>query len=149
MYFDLLDFDAHARNHETPATPAVSLIFALDRQVKAIAVEGMEARWGRHEAMRATMEQWVGSTRDSLDIDISIFAKEGARSPTVTAVSLPPGMVSTDLVRKVAERGYTIGTGYGVLRSTTFRVGHMGDHTIAGLEACLGAVADGLRTLKN
>jgi len=126
----------------------VSLIFALDRQLGAIAAEGIEARWSRHEAMRSTMERWVASTRDSVDIDISIFAKEGVHSPTVTAVSLPDGMVSTDLVRKVGERGYTIGTGYGVLRSKTFRVGHMGDHTVAGLEACLDAVADGLRAMR-
>jgi aspartate aminotransferase-like enzyme len=148
MYFDLLAFDAHGRNDETPATPAVSLIFALGRQIESVMREGMEARWSRHEAMRMTMERWVGGTRDALDLDISIFARAGARSPTVTAVSLPTGIVSTDLVRAVAERGYTIGTGYGALRLSTFRVGHMGDHTVAGLESCLAAVADGLRVLR-
>lgn len=147
-YFDLLDFDAHARNSETPATPNVSLIFALERQMGVVTAEGMEMRWARHEAMRVTMEQWVTRTRDALDMDISIFAKEGVRSPTVTAVSLPVGTVSTDLVRRVAERGYTIGTGYGVLRSNTFRVGHMGEHTVAGLESCLAAVADALAELR-
>lgn len=148
MYFDLPAFDAHARSNETPATPAVSLIFALDRQLASIAAEGMEARWARHEAMRATIERWVYDTRESLGIDISIFAREGVRSPTVTAVALPSGLVSPDVVREVFERGYTIGTGYGALRLTTFRVGHMGDHTVAGLEMCLGAVADGLSALK-
>lgn len=148
VYFDLLDFDAHARNKETPATPNVSLIFALELQVERIAAEGIEARWSRHEAMRVTMERWVARTRDTLDLEIAIFARAGARSPTVTAVSLPAGMVSTDLVRKVAERGYTIGTGYGALRSTTFRVGHMGDHTVVGLESCLEAVADGLAAMR-
>jgi aspartate aminotransferase-like enzyme len=149
VYFDLLDFDSHGRNNETPATPAVSLLYALDRQMQSIVTEGMEARWSRHEAMRATMAQWVDRTRNALDIDIAVFAKAGARTPTVTAVSLPVGIVSTDLVRKVAERGYTIGTGYGALRTGTFRVGHMGDHTVAGLESCLGAVADGLRALRS
>ena len=148
VYFDLLEFDEHARNDETPATPNVSLIFALERQAGHISAEGMEGRWARHEAMRATMERWVDRTRDSLDLEITIFAKPGVRSPTVTAVSLPAGMVSTELVRKVAERGYTIGTGYGELRSTTFRVGHMGDHTVAGLESCLEAVADGLAGMR-
>jgi aspartate aminotransferase-like enzyme len=149
MYFDLLDFEAHGRNCETPATPNVSLFFALERQVGSIATEGVEARWSRHEAMRATMERWVTGAREAIDMDISIFAKQGARSPTVTAVSLPTGVVSTDLVAKVAERGYTIGTGYGALRLTTFRVGHMGDHTVAGLESCLGAVTEGLEALRN
>lgn len=148
VYFDLADFDAHGLNKETPATPAVSLIFALDRQLESIAAEGMEARWSRHEAMRATMEGWVTATRELLGVEISLFAKVGARTPTVTTVSLPAEILSTDLVRKVAERGFTIGTGYGALRSTTFRVGHMGDHSVAGLESCLDAVGDGLKSLR-
>ena len=45
-----------------------------------------------------------------------------------------------DLVRAVAERGFTIGAGYGRLRDTTFRIGHMGDHTVETLENCLAAV---------
>jgi aspartate aminotransferase-like enzyme len=149
MYFDLLQYESHGSNNETPITPAVSLIFALDRQVQSITSEGMDARWARHEAMRLTMEQWVDTTRDALDMEIAIFAKVGARSPTVTAVSLPAGVMSGDLVRKVSERGYTIGAGYGVLRSGTFRVGHMGDHTVAGLESCLGAIADGLKASRS
>jgi aspartate aminotransferase-like enzyme len=148
VYFDLLDFDAHGRNDETPSTPAVSLLFALDRQLASIAAEGMNARWSRHEAMRATIERWVAVTRDLLDIDIALFAKAGARSPTVTTVSLPSGMISTDLVRKVAERGFAIGAGYGSLRSTTFRVGHMGNHAVAELESCLGEVAGQLKALR-
>ena len=35
--------------------------------------------------------------------------------------------------------GFTIGSGYGKNKDTTVRVGHMGDHTLAGLERCLQA----------
>ncbi len=148
VYFDLLDFDAHGAHAETPATPGVSLIFALDRQLESIAAEGMEARWARHEQMRLTMERWVASTRDLLDLDIALFAKAGSRSPTVSAVSLPNGLTAPDLVRKVAEGGFTIGTGYGALQSATFRVGHMGDHTVASLKSCLEVVAGALSALR-
>jgi aspartate aminotransferase-like enzyme len=51
------------------------------------------------------------------------------------------------VVRGVAERGYTIGDGYGKLRGSTVRIGHMGDHTVAGLDGCLDACRQVLRAL--
>jgi aspartate aminotransferase-like enzyme len=47
----------------------------------------------------------------------------------------------------VRERGYVIGTGYGKNRDTTIRIGHMGDHTLEGLERCLAAVSVALEGL--
>ena len=44
----------------------------------------------------------------------------------------------------VRARGYTIGGGYGQLRDTTFRIGHMGDHTPEGLKGCLAVVGEAL-----
>ena len=40
------------------------------------------------------------------------------------------------------ERGFTIGGGYGKLKETTFRVGHMGDHTVTELDAVLDALGE-------
>jgi aspartate aminotransferase-like enzyme len=53
---------------------------------------------------------------------------------------LPASLPSATLTRAVRERGYTIGSGYGKNRDTTIRIGHMGDHTLEGLEKCLRAV---------
>ena len=147
VYLDLRDFDAYARRDETPSTPSVSLIFALEYQLDCIAREGIAARWARHDAMRIAMEQWVANTADSLGVDISILARSGSRSPTVTVVRMPDGVPASTLVAGVAKRGYTIGNGYGTLREATFRVGHMGDHTVTNLEACLASVADALGEL--
>jgi aspartate aminotransferase-like enzyme len=147
LYLDLAEFDVHARNNETTATPSTSLMFALAYQLSDIAREGMEARWARHEAMRETMEEWVVGMRESLGLDIGILARAGARSPTVTVVTVPERIGATRVVKKMAARGYTIGNGYGPLRGTTFRVGHMGDHTVAELERCLAAVAESLEEL--
>ena len=38
------------------------------------------------------------------------------------------------------ERGFVIGGGYGKLKETTFRIGHMGDHTVAEEDAVLEAL---------
>jgi aspartate aminotransferase-like enzyme len=61
---------------------------------------------------------------------------------------LPSSLPSATLTRAVRERGYTIGTGYGKNRDTTIRIGHMGDHTLEGLEKCLDAVAIALAGLE-
>jgi aspartate aminotransferase-like enzyme len=47
----------------------------------------------------------------------------------------------------VKERGFTIGSGYGKNRDTTVRIGHMGDHTLEGLERCLSACDAALGSL--
>jgi aspartate aminotransferase-like enzyme len=46
------------------------------------------------------------------------------------------------VVAAVAARGYTVGSGYGKLKASTFRVGHMGDHTVSELDACLATCAE-------
>ncbi|MGH7589999.1 MAG: hypothetical protein ACREL2_01055, partial [Gemmatimonadales bacterium] len=95
--------------------------------------EGIEARCARHEAMRARVELWVRET----GLPLGILAHAGQRSATVTAISLPAGGSGTVVVEALRRRGYVIGAGYGKLREATIRIGHMGDHTVAGLDRCL------------
>jgi aspartate aminotransferase-like enzyme len=57
----------------------------------------------------------------------------------VTSITLPPSLPASTLLTAVAERGFTIGSGYGKNKETTVRIGHMGDHTPEGLERCLAA----------
>ncbi|MDB4905243.1 MAG: aminotransferase class [Gemmatimonadetes bacterium] len=146
-YFDIVEFDAFAHKNQTPNTPAVSLLYALDAQLADIGREGIERRWERHEAMRAATERWVYRCADRLGIPLMHVAPEGARSPTVTGIYLPKDVRSSDLVKAVAGRGYVIGAGYGPLKDTTFRIGHMGDHTLDGLHGCLEACEKSLRSL--
>ncbi len=147
-YFDVLEFEQYARKQQTPNTPAISLLYAARLQGQAIVHEGIEARWARHAAMQRTMQEWLVRTRDALGIPMCIGALDGIRSPTVTAVALPPGIAGDALVHAVADRGFVIGGGYGKLKATSFRIGHMGDHSVHGLSRCLDAVADALQALK-
>lgn len=148
FYLDLAEYAAHARNSQTPTTPAVSLFYALALQAAAIEREGMDAREARHRAMLRLMEDWVWLTANELGIELAMLAPPDARTPTVSVVMLPSNIAGPALVRAVAERGYVIGAGYGPLRETAFRVGHMGDHTVAELSGCLDAVRDALLALR-
>ena len=142
-YFDIVEYDTFAAKNQTPATPALSLLYALDAQLANILREGIEARWARHAAMRDMTVEWV----EQVGSGLSVMAPEGARSPTVTTIVLPDGITGPEVVRSVAKRGYVIGGGYGKLKETTIRIGHMGDHAQAGLRRCLDECEGAVRAL--
>ncbi len=147
VYFDLGEFETNAGKRQTPSTPALSLLYALDVQSDALLAEGMEARWTRHAAMAERAARWVSETRDRLGIEIAVLAPPGHRSPTVTTITLPDNLPSAALARAVAERGVTIGTGYGRMKESSVRIGHMGDHTLGTLENCLKVCGEVLARL--
>lgn len=141
-YFDLVEFERYAVKSQTPNTPAISLFQALAAQVEAIAAEGIESRWARHAAMQATTIRWVDELAKEVDPAFGVLAPESGRSPTVSCVTLPARMSGTAVAADVASAGYVIGAGYGALRDRTIRIGHMGDHTVEGLQRCLQVVRD-------
>jgi aspartate aminotransferase-like enzyme len=136
VYFDLAEFVTNAERNEAPNTPSLPLYFALDAQLEHIVREGLPASWARHAAMATATAEWAR------DAGLGLVAVEGHRSPTVTALTLPTGLTAPTVVRAVAEAGYTIGGGYGKLKDTTIRIGHMGDHTPEGLAQCLRVCGD-------
>jgi aspartate aminotransferase-like enzyme len=147
QYFDVVQYESAALRQETPNTPALSLLYALQRQLRDIAAEGLEARWARHAALRERTIAWAErATADGLIA--GIVAREGARSPTVTALRLEGTIRDADVDRAMQARGFTIGRGYGALAGRTVRIGHMGDHTVAGLAPFLDALDESLRELR-
>ena len=137
LYFDLVEFDAYGAKNQTPNTPAINLFYAAAVQFPAIVAEGMEARWARHHRMAELTYAWVDDLRAQHGDAFGVLAREGARTPTVTSITIPTTFTASTLVKAVAERGFTIGNGYGKNRETTFRIGHMGDHDPERLVECL------------
>ncbi len=148
VYFDLDEFEEYARKNQAPNTPSLSLYYALELQLRDIIAEGMEARWSRHREMARLTHEWVDEMRRKHEVDISILAPVASRSPTVTTIVLPHGLTSDTVVSKALQLGFTIGTGYGKLKASTVRIGHMGDHTVEGLGRCLAACSEVLIALR-
>ena len=140
VYFDLLQYQESQSKWQSPSTPALSVMFALQVQLKRMQAEGMTARWARHAAMAERTHAWVDEVR-AAGVGLEVLAPEGYRSPCVTAIKAP-GELATDAPKKMKEKGYVIGGGYGKLKTTTFRIGHMGDHTLDGLEAMLDVLGE-------
>jgi aspartate aminotransferase-like enzyme len=137
LYFNFEAFEAAAARHQTANTPGASLLFALDLQLERIESEGLEARWARHRGMAERTWAWVDEMREVRGVELRVLAADGRRSPSVTCVAVGEGLSGVEITRRMAERGYTIAPGYGKLKESTFRIGHMGDHTLAELEALL------------
>lgn len=112
---------------KTVATPCVPLVFALNRQLDRIAAEGLEQRWERHLEMRNATVDWATQHK------FEFFVEEPHRSPTVTCLRAS-GRDVVALAEQAAAAGFAMDKGYGKLKGLTFRIGHMGDHTLAGLK---------------
>jgi len=132
-YFDFLVFEEYLARNQTPTTPPISLLYALDYQLDRILAEGPEARFRRHQAMTQMVWNWAEER------GFELFAEEGYRSPTVTVVRNTQGVDVHALQAYLKERGMTIADGYGPLRGKTFRIAHMGDLTPAEVEEVLAA----------
>ena len=141
IYFDFVEYERNIQNNQTPNTPAVSLLYALAEQLDAIRQETIEARWARHNEMAQRTYEWVAGMNDR-GVRLEILAPEGYRSPTVTTIRAPEGWTGPRLAAAVKQRGFQIATGYGRLKDETFRIGHMGDHTVDELEELLDVLTE-------
>jgi aspartate aminotransferase-like enzyme len=139
LYFDLLEFDEYHKKNQTPNTPAVSLLFALDLQLNHVAAEGVETRWARHESMARRTWGWVDEQIQH-GVDIRVFAPAGYRSLGVTCITMPPGKSGSQVAAAMRAQGFVIATGYGSMRDDMIRIGHMGEHTVDEVEAVLEAL---------
>jgi aspartate aminotransferase-like enzyme len=137
FYFDLIPLHESLAKNETPATPAVSLMYALRDQLAHLSAEGIENRWDRHTRMRDRTIEWAESRHDR---GMGVFAVEGRRSPTVTCINVPDGSTGSGIASELLARGWVVGAGYGKLKDLTIRIGHMGDHTMEELELLLDAI---------
>ena len=141
FYTDLLRYKEKHQEGGFITTPAIPLLWALDKQMDIMLAEGMEARWARHEQLYRRTAEWAAAR------GITYASAEDARSVTVSCLKPPAGVDPQAIVKKLTERGITIGGGYGDWKPTTFRIGHMGQVQESDLEALLGEIDDILKGL--
>lgn len=144
VYFDIVEMERFAKGNQVPATPAFSLMYALEVQLNSIVAEGIEARWKRHADMLAATNDWLEASTRRTGKNWRNMVDKGSRSPTVSTIELPDGITGKDFAQRVKQRGITVATGYGKLAGTTFRIGHMGDHTVETLQNCFSACEEAI-----
>jgi aspartate aminotransferase-like enzyme len=133
-YFDLVRMEKHRTKNSTPATPATSLINALDFQLDRILAEGVETRFERHTTMATRVRSWA------LARGFGLFAADGYRSNTVTAVVNSREVDFAAMNTYLMERDMRLANGYGALKDKTFRIAHMGELTMDDIDKLLDAM---------
>ena len=122
FYWDWTQARQYAQRGETPATPAVSLIYALQEALEMIREEGLEAIQARH----ARLGRAVRAALRAMGLELLVQEERWA-SPAVTAAFAPAGVAVAELRRVLEERyGVVIAGGQGALKERLFRVGHLG-----------------------
>jgi aspartate aminotransferase-like enzyme len=139
-YFDLIQMKKMADKNYSLTTPPVSLMYALNFQLDRILKEGMAARYRRHQEMAELVRKWA--------IDHNgLFADPKYLSDTITVINR--GDIDfSKLNQGLKARGYEISNGYGDIKDTTFRVGHMGDLTVPEIRNLLNNMDEILEAMK-
>ena len=134
-YFDFITMLKYYERSQTPATPAISLINALNKQMDDILTEGLDNRWVRHIEMAEIVRAWARK-------HWALFSDPRFLSNTVTTVTNTRGISVADLNKALGERGAMISNGYGTLKEKAFRIAHMGDLTVADIRWLLAQIDD-------
>ena len=133
-YTDIVEiFSYYEKNHQTPSTPCIPLLFALDKRLDAMLAETYEKIYVRHKAMAEHTQQWARK-------HFAMFSEPGYESITVSCVANTLGKNVKELNEKLAAKGYMIGNGYGKLAEKTFRIGHMGIWDLEGIKTVTGLI---------
>jgi len=130
-YFDFQQFAKSDAKNQTPTTPNIPHIMALNYQCARLMEEGMENVWEKHKQMAEFVRQWAKQK-------FELFAPQPYASNTLTAVKNTLGINVADVINALQQKHNTIfGNGYGKLKEQTFRIAHMGDITIDDLKELL------------
>ena len=124
---------------QTPWTPPVSVVFALDYALEGLEREGLENIYARHQRIGELTRRGVKN------LGLELLADERFASNTVTAVKMPEG-VEVKALRKLVEDEYdtVLAGGQGKFQGKIFRIGHLGAVNDEDIRLCLDVLAKAL-----
>jgi len=139
FYWDFTRAKTYLGRGQTPWTPAVSIVYAMDTALEMMLEEGLANIVARHEHIGKMTRDGVKS------LGLSLFADEDHASNTVTAVNAPDGMNANDLRKTLlAEHDIVLGGGQQRLDGIIFRIGHLGLVTEEDIQAVISALRQAL-----
>lgn len=155
FYLDPVKIIEGHEQRATPATPCITLYYALAKQLEDISggvtlpakdrqksgAAAWAARFEEHARMQQVTEAWAGSN------GLGLLPPPELASPTISCIQAG-GLDVAAFLAAMKERGHVLGDGYGELKGKTFRIGHMGDHTESALSAMLALADDVIAGLR-
>jgi len=140
-YTDLVTLFEFEKKHQTPFTPNIPLLYALNKRMDLLLEETYDRVYQRHKKMADYTQQWAKK-------HFALFPEPRYESITVTCIQNTQGKNVKKLNQKLAEKGYLISNGYGKIKEKTFRIGHMGEWNLKGIKEVIVAINE-IWKLKN
>ncbi len=125
-YHSLPSLLAKEKKDQTPETPNVLGIYLLWKMCEEMLEKGIDN-------LRKETEIRAGMIYDKLQKRYSLFVKDAAiRAPTMIVVNTPDG--SAQLIEKLKEKGYLIGSGYGEYKDKQVRIANYTNFRLRDVE---------------
>ena len=96
--------------------------------------DGLEARWNRYDAAARTLADWVAGRKD-----VSLVAREGRRSPTVSCLRLEAPHSAAAAVERLSAEGWPVGISL-LEGRVGLQVEHVGEGTVRRMPELLAAL---------
>jgi serine---pyruvate transaminase len=127
---------------DSPFTPAVGLVQALDVALGLIEEEGLEQVFERHRLLGRATRAAVRA------LELELLGPENDNSNVVTAIKLPEGIDGAKVPKLMRDRfGVTIAGGQGRLKGKIARIAHCGYFGAFDIVATIAAFEMTLREL--
>jgi len=129
--------DYYDRKGQTHSTPAIPIMLAYRKQMKQMLEEGHQARHERHREMAEYTREWARE-------QFAVFPEAGYESQTVACIENTQQIDVAGTIETVsAQYDLVFANGYGsALGEDTFRIGHMGEHTLETVQTLTDAIED-------
>lgn len=132
-YTDLVDIFEFEKKHQTPFTPNISLLYALNKRMDLLLEETYDKVYQRHLDMANYTQAWAKK-------HFAMYPEPGYESITVSCITNTLGKNVKELNQILGERGFLISGGYGKMAEKTFRIGHMGEWNLSGIKEVLALI---------
>ena len=129
---DLSKFMKSSSKLETPYTPPISVMFALDVSLNIILSQGLD------NYVNAHLERMNYLYSELEEIGFTGVPRPNLRSNTVGAFYSPVNPQA--VISKLREHGYTISGGMWKIRDKSIRIGVMGDVTLDDVESVVNVL---------
>ncbi len=145
FYFDLLSArEASLRKPpQTPWTPGISVIVAMNKALDMLFEEGLENAFKRHSVLAMATQKAI----EKLGLEL-LVKDESKRGYSVTSVKVPEGIDGKELTGIMRTKyGVTIAGGQGKLKGKIFRMAHLGYFGIFDAIIAISALEMALKDL--
>ena len=141
-YFSLQKAQEFVEKGQTPFTPAISQMVAMQKGLELYFAEGREEVYARHRRMAQATRAAARA------LGLSLLVEDAHASMTVTAICMPPQIDIGDLRSVLRQQfGVEIAGGQGKLSADVFRFGHLGAIVEMDMVVGIAALEMALKTL--